>query len=106
MKKTFPLHLAHKADARVLDAIKYDLRKYVKRERRKPLPEGFEIWGFACKVGATAAAAERCELTKISSALDIVAAAGGAEVYVEIIAVPAMRSTLASTSAIPPPVTT
>jgi hypothetical protein len=101
MKKTFPLHVAGKADARVVDAIKHAVRKYVKRERRKPLPEGFETWNFACKVGASAAAATACELERISGAVDAVAGAGGDGVYVEVIASPALRRTPAPGPAVP-----
>ena len=51
MKKTFPLKDPAKADARVLEAIKQDVRKYVKRERRKALPTGVDFWDFNCQLG-------------------------------------------------------
>lgn len=92
MKKTFPLQQPGKADARVLDAIKHDVRKYVKRERRKTPPDGFDQWEFACRVGADAASAQSTPLDDISSAIDTAAAAGGSGVYVEIIAKPATRT--------------
>jgi hypothetical protein len=92
MKKTFPLHEPGKADARVLDAIKHDVRKYVQRERRKKLPEGFEQWDFTCKVGADAAEAVPCALSDISSGIDAAAKAGAAAVYVEILASPGLRN--------------
>src|SRR4051812_5424644 len=91
MKKTFPLHAPGKADARVLEAIKHDVRKYVKRERRKPLPEGFALWDFACRVGGTPDAAETKSLVELGAAIDAVAQVGGPAVYVEILAVPAHR---------------
>ena len=46
MKKTFPLHVPGKEDPRVVEAIKVTLTKYVKRERRKKLPEGVDFWDF------------------------------------------------------------
>ena len=92
MKKTFPLHVTGKADARVLDAIKHDVRKYVQRERRKTLPEGFELWNFDCKVGADPAGATVCALGDISAAIDAVAQTGTAAVYVEVLASPGLRS--------------
>ncbi len=88
MKKTFPLHAPGKADARVLDAIKHDIRKYVKRERGKLLPDGFGVWRFDCKVGVDGTNAETKDLKEISRAIDQVAQAGGASVYVEVIAAP------------------
>jgi hypothetical protein len=92
MKKSFPLHLPGKADARVLDAIKHDVRKYVKRERRKPLPDGFDVWRFECKVGSSPETAEPRTLQEISNAIDAVAKSDGASsVYVEVNAVPGNR---------------
>jgi hypothetical protein len=88
MRKTFPLQMPGKADARVLDIIKHEVRKYVKRERRKLLPEGFVDWIFACKVGASPAVAEPVPLKEISAAVDRVAQGTNHEVYIEIIAAP------------------
>ena len=92
MKKSFPLHAPGKADARVLDAIKHDVRKYVKRERRKDLPAGFDIWRFECKVGPAQDTAESVALKDSSPAIDHVANMEGARVvYVEVMAVPGQR---------------
>jgi len=91
MKKTFSLHAPGKADARVVESIKHDVRKYVKRERRKTLPEGFDLWEFACRVGASAATAETQLLNEMGAAIDLVVTAGASEVYLEITAVPAHR---------------
>lgn len=87
MKKTFPFHVPGKADPRVIDSIKHDVRKYVKRERRKALPEGFTVWQFDCRVGARAETAEPVELDRVAAAIDAVAAAADSpHVYVEILA--------------------
>jgi hypothetical protein len=87
MKKTFSLKDPAKADPRVVEAIKNDVRKYAKRERRKPLPEGFDLWELQCRVGPEAAQAEGRPFKEVAAAIDAVAAAGGATVYVEIVAV-------------------
>jgi hypothetical protein len=92
MKKTFPLQVPGRDRARVLDSIKYDVRKYVQRERNKLLPDGFEIWNFECRVGSEPSAAVVKSLKEISPAIDEVAGTGGTSVYVEIIAVPAHRA--------------
>ncbi len=86
MKKTFPLQQPDQADARVIEAVKHDIRKYVKRERRKTLPEGFDQWDFACRVGVDASAAEPKPLKEVPAAIDQVAAGGATSVYVEILA--------------------
>ena len=92
MKKIFPLTAPGKAPARVVDAIKHDLRKYVKRERRKPAPEGADFWDFDCKVGREAATAVTKLLPELSAAIDAVASEGGAAVYVEILTKPGHRT--------------
>jgi hypothetical protein len=91
MKKTLPLHDPAKAPARVLDSIKHEVRKYVRREHNKELPEGFDLWEFDCKIGATAAAAEACALGAINAKIDQVAASGSDQVYLEIVARAAKR---------------
>jgi hypothetical protein len=92
MKKTFPLHVTGKADARVRDAIKHEVRKYVKRERSKPLPEGFERWTFACRVGGEPATAKPFLLKDVSAAIDEVAKAGSDHIHIEVVGVPVERS--------------
>jgi hypothetical protein len=89
MKKTFSLQDPAKAAPRVVEAIKNEVRKYAKRERRKPLPEGFDLWELQCRVGPEAALAEGRPFKEVATAIDAVAAAGGATVYVEIVAVAA-----------------
>jgi hypothetical protein len=86
MKKTFPLHIPGKEDPRVLDAIKLEIIKYVKRERRKTLPPEFDVWDFTCKVGSDSGTATAISLPEVPKAVESVALAGVAEVYVEIMA--------------------
>lgn len=108
MKKTFPLQAPGKARERVVEAVKHDVRKYVKRERGKTLPEGFDQWDFACKVGATAATAEIKSLKDVAPAIDEIVLAGADEVYVEVVSVAAHRApriASASTPVVPPPPT-
>lgn len=101
MKKTFPLEHPGKARPRVIEAVKHDVRRYVQRERRKTLPEGFGRWAFTCKAGTDAASARACELDDLSRAIDEVANAGGAQVYVEIVAAPSRPNALGDASAGP-----
>lgn len=91
MKKTFSLQAPRKADARVLDAVKHEVRKYVRREHRKPLPEGFDRLEFTCKIGASPESAIVVPLKGVSAALDDVARDGGTVAYVEISAQPTQR---------------
>jgi hypothetical protein len=86
MKKTFPLHVSGKDDARVLEAIKGDIRKYLKRERRKKFPEGFDLWDFNCKLGSDAESAVVTTAAEIIPALDALVTPETTQVYVEILA--------------------
>ena len=99
MKKMFALKAPGKADPRVVDAVKHEVRKYVKRERRKLLPEGFTEWIFHCKAGANRDTAAACDLPDIGSIIDQVAQTGAAEAYIEIIAEPGHRSPSGGSSA-------
>ena len=91
MKKTFKLNIEGKHPERLLEAIKHEVRKYVKRERRKTLPQGVDFWAFDCKFGETEATAEVVRLGEITKKMDEVKAAGGESFYVEILAVHGMR---------------
>jgi hypothetical protein len=88
MKKTFPLHLPDQTDLRVIAAIQATVNKYVKRERRKALPEGANGWNFQCRVGANPETARPCQLAEIPAGIDAVASAEHPGVYVEILAEP------------------
>ena len=92
MKKTFPLIAEGKNPDRLLDAIKHDVRKYVKREKAKALPAGATHWGFDCRFGANEEVAEPLHLGEITKQMDVVSKAGGDSFYVEIIARPAVRT--------------
>ena len=99
MKKTLPLHDSVKAPARVLDQIKHEVRKYVRREHKKDLPDGYDLWEFDCKVGATDASAEACALGDINAKIDQVAASGAEKVYIEVVARAVKRSISSETPA-------
>ena len=92
MKKTFPLNIEGKQRDRVLDAVKHEIRKYVKRERRRPLPEGVDFLDFDCRFGASAETAQTAHLAEITGLLDALAGDGGAQCYVEILAKPGHRT--------------
>jgi hypothetical protein len=60
MRKTYPLHIDGRHPDRVLDAVKHDVRKYLKRERRRDLPEGADFWDFDCKVAVISGGRQSC----------------------------------------------
>ncbi len=87
MKKIFKLTDEKKHEDRVLEAIKNDIRKYVKREKKKDLPDKATMyWDFDCKVGATADDAKVVIYEELIKGIDSIKAAGATEVYVEVLA--------------------
>ena len=87
MKKIFKLTDEKKHEDRVLEAVKNDIRKYVKREKKKKLEDAkMTYWDFDCKIGATSDTAEIVEFEALIKALDAVKATGATECYVEILA--------------------
>lgn len=85
MRKTYPLQAQGRHPDRVLDAVKHDVRKYLKRERRRPLPEGVDFWDFSCKFGLTADEAQTLHLSEVIPSIDKAAQEQAVQVYVEII---------------------
>ena len=86
MKKIFQLHIEGKNRDRVLDAIKHDIRKYVKRQRRVPLPEGVDFWDFDCRFGASEEAAAVVHFATILPLVDAASKEGANAFYLELLA--------------------
>ena len=86
MKKTFPLQIEGRHPDRVLDALKHELRKYLKRERRRDLPAGVDYWDFDCRFGLDQDGAETVHLAQLIGRVDEAAKGGATQVYVEILA--------------------
>ena len=87
MKKIFKLTDEKKHEDRVLEAVKHDIRKYVKREKKKKLEDAKSTyWDFDCKVGASLDTAKPVEFDALIKTLDEVKTSGATECYVEILA--------------------
>ncbi len=91
MRKTFQLHVEGKHPDRHLEAVKHEIRKYLKRERRRELPEGADYWDFDCRFGASREAAEVVHLSAVIGLVDAAAKAGEKSFYLELLARPAAR---------------
>ena len=92
MKKTYTLKIEGKNRDRLLDASKHDIRKYVKRERSKVLPEGADFWDFDCKVGMSDASSAAVHIAEIMAAVDALVIDGADQFYVEITSKPGHRA--------------
>lgn len=73
------------------DKIRQEVNRDVRRQRRKPLPEGFGRWDFNCRVGLTAETAEVRSLKDVGPAIDAIALTGATAVFIEILPVPTLR---------------
>ena len=86
MKKTYALHIEGKNRDRLLEASKHDIRKYVKRERAKPLISGADFWDFDCKLGTNVAQAQSVHFAVLMAEIDALVKEGVDAFYVEVIA--------------------
>tara|TARA_B110000879_G_C11055180_1_gene464433 strand:- start:236 stop:538 length:303 start_codon:yes stop_codon:yes gene_type:complete len=86
MKKTFKLEHPKIKVPRVVDSVKHDIRKYLKRERKKDLPSDAIYWGFDCKFGQSEETAVAVDLSSIMKNIDDLVENNIMTIYVEIIA--------------------
>jgi hypothetical protein len=93
MKKTFPLQAEGKNSERLLEATKHEIRKYIKRERRRDLPEGVDFWDFDCKFGTSSETASVAHLAELIPLIDALVKSNGAQFYIEILSKHGHRQT-------------
>lgn len=86
MKKEFKLSHPKIKYARLIDAAKHDVKKYLKRERNKPLPEGADFWDFDCKFGRTAEDAQAIKVSEINACISEAEQLELASFYLEVLA--------------------
>ncbi len=86
MKKTFKLHVENKKTERVVESIKNEIRKYIKREQRKALPKDKNYWFFDCKFGKGEETPVEIPLSHVIKSIDLAAADNCETFYLEIIA--------------------
>jgi len=87
MRKLFKLEESNKKRERTLEAIKNEIRKYLKRERKKKLSDkSIMFWDFDCKFGKSRDEAKIIEIKDLIKALDITFSKNWEECYIEILA--------------------
>ena len=91
MKKTFLLTHPKIKTARLIEAIRRDVKKYLKREKRKSLPDGADYWDFDCKFGPTEDKAEMILVSEISKCITEVEVENLKSFYLEILAKPGLK---------------
>jgi len=85
MKKTFNFKAKNKAPARQMEAIKFEVKKYINREKRKATPEGVDFWEFDCRFGFTEDTAEVIKFVDIRSCITKAFDEGKESFYLEIL---------------------
>ncbi len=92
MRKTFKLtHPKIKAN-RLVQAIKHEVRKYLRRERRKRLPEDADYWAFDCRFGVDEASSDVIHVSDIDKSIDQAGSKQLESFYLEILAKPGHRN--------------
>ncbi len=88
MKKTFKLTNPKIKVPRLVEAIKYEVKKYLRRERRKALPKGADFWDFDCRMGVDEESSEAVHVYDINKAIDHAESKQLESFYLEILAKP------------------
>ena len=92
MKKTFLLTHEKIKTPRLIDSIKHEVKKYLKRERNKQLPDGADFWDFDCKYGHDQDKAEEVHVSALNKSIDDAVKHDLKSFYLEILAKPANRT--------------
>lgn len=92
MKKRFKLIEENRHPDRVVEAIKYEIRKYIKREKRKPLPEDVDFWKFECKFAKDDEEPYLIEFVDITKNIDEAANLKCESFYIEILSTKGIKA--------------
>jgi hypothetical protein len=91
LKKTFALSHPKIKVARLVESIKHEVKKYIKRERNKATPQGVDFWDFDCKYGHTEDTAAVVRRVDINQCIDEAEKLELASFYLEIMAKPGVK---------------
>lgn len=91
MKKTFILTSEKIATPRLVEAIKHEVRKYLKRERAKALPKDMNYWDFDCRFGADQESSQEIAVSDINKSISHAEQSGMPQFYLEILARPIFK---------------
>jgi len=91
MKKVFKLKVENKNSDRIVEKTKYEIRKYIKREKNKKLPEDVDFWKFECKFGKNEEEPQVIEFVDITKNIDEAASEECESFYMEILSVKGYR---------------
>lgn len=73
------------------DAFRNEIKRYIKRESNKKLPEGFDYWDFDCRLGIDDSNAKEIAVPSIGGAIESIVQNGDESFYMEILSKPCKR---------------
>ena len=85
MKKTFPLTHEKIKYPRLIESVRAEVRKYIKRSRRKELPKGVDFWDFSCRFGYSEDEAKEIHIAEIDQYISKAEELKVASLYLEVI---------------------
>ena len=91
MKKTFDLTHEKIKRPRLVDAIKHEVKKYLKRERRRALPEDADYWDFDCRFGVDEESSEVIHVSEINKSITWAESENLDSFYLEVMVKPCSR---------------
>lgn len=92
MKKNFVLSHPKIKLPRLIDAIKHEVNRELKRQRNKTLPDGADFWNFDCRFGVDKDNAQVIHLGNVKQHIDEAANNALPSFYLEILAKPGFKN--------------
>lgn len=92
MKKTFKMSHPKIKRPRLVEAIKYEVKKYIRRERRKTLPPNVDYWDFDCRYGADQESSEVIHISEINKYISQAESQQLESFYLEVMVKPGVRT--------------
>ncbi len=92
MKKTFKLTHEKIKPERLVEAIRNEIRKYIKRERNKELSVDVDFLDFDCRFGADAESSDVIHLSEIDKSINWAVAEKLDSFYLEVVGKPGFRN--------------
>jgi len=84
MKKTFKLEHPKIKAPRIVDSIKHEIKKELKKARDKKLPSGAKYLSFDCKLGQSEETASAVPMVELNKSIDELVDNKVKSIYVEI----------------------
>ena len=91
MKKRFDLIVENKNPQRVLESIKNEIRKYIKREKRKPLKDGVDFWKIQCQFAINDEALQPIKYEDITKCINEAAESNAQSFLIELLSTKGLR---------------